>query len=172
MWEISSYNQTITFLLSLCLGGLFCTLYDIIRAARKVCLNSFWAVQITDVFIWIIYAFLTFIFLIARTNGEIRGYVIVGALLGFVLFRISFSRLFFPALRFVFVKMAFIIKKISVCIDRFYLKSETLILNCGKSAFKIFKSAKKLLKNAVKLLYTKKNIANTEKTLDETKTKA
>lgn len=172
MWEINNYNQTITFLLSLCLGALFCALYDIIRAARKVCLNSFWAVTFTDIFIWIFYAFLTFIFLIARTNGEIRGYVLAGALLGFILFRISISRLLFPALRFVFVKIAFVIKKISGCIDWFYLKSETLLLNCGKSAFKIFKSAKKLLKNAVKLLYTKKNIADTEKTSDETKTKA
>lgn len=172
MWEINNYNQTITFLLSLCLGALFCTLYDIIRAARKVCLNSFWAVQITDIFLWVLYAFVTFVFLVSRTNGEIRGYVLAGEFLGFVLFRISFSRLLFPALRFVFVKIAAVKKKVTGCIDWFYIKFEALILNWGKSAFKFFKSAKKLLKNAYKLLYTKKNIANTEKTLNETKTKA
>lgn len=172
MWEINTYNQTITFVLSVCLGALFCVLYDIIRAVRKVCLNSFWAVQFTDIFLWVFYAFATFIFLVARTNGEIRGYVLAGEFLGFILFRISFSRLLFPALRFVFIKIATVKKKVTRCISKFYIKFEALILKIGKSISKFFKSAKKLLKNALKLLYTNKNIANTEKTLNETKTKA
>lgn len=172
MWEISNYNQIITFLLSLCLGAIFCAIYDIIRAMRKVCINSFFAVTITDILIWILYAFATFVFLISRTNGEIRGYVLAGEATGFVLFRLSFSRLLFPFLQFVFIKTAAVNEKITRYIGWFYAKSEYLILKTSKSVFKIFKSAKKLLKNARKLLYTNKNIADAENALNETKTKA
>lgn len=172
MWEISNFNQTITFLLSLCVGGLFCALYDIIRAARKVCLNSFLAVQITDILLWAVYAVVTFIFLISRTNGEIRGYVLVGEALGFLLFRISLSRLLFPTLKFIFLTASKISKKIGGFLSNFYIKFESLILKLGKSLFKIYKSAKKLLKNVRRLLYTNKNIDSMEKTLNETKTKA
>lgn len=172
MWEINNYNQIITFLLSLCLGAVFCTIYDIIRAIRKVCINSFWAVTITDILIWILYAFGTFIFLISRTNGEIRGYVLIGEALGFILFRISFSKLFFPFFSFIFIRISDISRIIMGCINSFYIKFEAFLLKLWQGVFKIFKSAKKLLKNALKLLYTNKNIANTEKTSNETKTKA
>lgn len=172
MWEINAYHQTISFVLSLCLGALFCALYDIVRAVRKVCLNSFWAVLFTDILIWVFYAFATFIFLIARTNGEIRGYILVGELSGFVLCRISLSRLFFPMLCFIITKAAAIKQKISCCISRFYIKFETLGLKIWQGLSNFFKCVKKLLKNALKLLYTNKNIANTEKALNETKTKA
>lgn len=172
MWEISNFNQTITFLLSLCVGGLFCALYDIIRAARKVCLNSFWAVQFTDILLWAVYAIVTFIFLISRTNGEIRGYVLVGEAAGFGLFRVSLSRLLFPTFKFIFLTASKISKRISGFLNKFYIKFESLILKLCKSIFKISKSAKKLLKNVCRLLYTNKNIDSMEKTLNETKTKA
>lgn len=145
MWEISNYNQTSTFLLSLCVGGLFCALYDIIRAARKVCLNSFWAVQITDILLWAVYAVVTFMFLISRTNGEIRGYVLVGEALGFGLFRVSLSRLLFPTFEFIFLTASKISKKTSGFLNVIYNKSESLILKLGKSIFKIYKSTKKTL---------------------------
>ena len=82
MWEIDNYDQVITFLLSLVLGATFCAFYDVIRAVRRVCFNSFIAVNICDIVTWIIYAFVTFIFLISRTNGEIRSYVLFGELCG------------------------------------------------------------------------------------------
>ncbi len=172
MWEISNYNQTISFLLSLCIGGIFCALYDIVRASRKVCSNSFWSVLFSDIIIWTVYAFVTFIFLMSRTNGEIRGYVLFGEFFGFVLFRISLSRLLFPMLSFVFINVSRICQRIADYIGKFYAKFEVLLLKIWEGTHKIFKSAKKLLKNAFKLLYTNKNIADLENALDETKTKA
>ena len=172
MWEINNYNQIITFALSLCLGGIFCALYDVIRAVRRAGFNSFWAVTVTDILIWVIYAFTTFIFLIARTNGEIRGYTLIGEALGFSLFRISFSRVLFPVLSFIFINMAAIGRKTSGYISGFYIRFEALLLKLWKDSSKFFKRAKKLLKKVCLLLYTNKNIINTEKTSDETKTEA
>ncbi|MBR5473581.1 MAG: spore cortex biosynthesis protein YabQ [Clostridia bacterium] len=172
MWEIDVGNQALTFALSMATGGIFCVSYDIVRAVRKVALNTFWAVLFTDILLWIIYAFVTFVFLIARTNGEIRGYVLVGEAIGFALCRISVSRLLFPILRFIAVKTAVVVRKMGQIIYVFYAKTETLILSQKKYVFKFFKSIKKLLKNIVKLLYTNRNIAVMENAFDETKTKA
>ncbi len=170
MWEINNYDQVITFLLSCGLGAFYCFVYDIIRSVRKVCLNSFLVITITDILLWIVYAFMTFLFMIARTKGEVRGYVFFGELFGFILFRISISKLIVPILSFVFVKMADINSAICKFADDFYGKFESVILKMVAYVFKILKSAKKLLKNALGLLYTNKNIINAEKTQNETKT--
>ncbi len=95
-----------------------------------------------------------------------------GELLGFVLFRVSISKLFFPILKFIFVKIAGIKNRICRLLEILYLKIERLALKMFKFAIKIYKTAKKLLKNIPKLLYTDKNIANMEKNVDETKTEA
>ncbi len=170
MWEINNYDQLITFLLSCCLGAICCGLYDIIRALRKVCLNSFFAITIVDILLWICYAFATFIFMIARTKGEIRGYVIFGEFLGFILFRISISKLLMPFFSFIFLKMAKIYFFIRKLLLNIYIKVESIALKIAIYIFKILKSIKKLLKNAFILLYTKRNITNVEKAQNETKT--
>ena len=172
MWEINVTNQVFTFLWSMCLGGLLCAIYDILRAMRKAGFDSFAAVFFTDIIFWVLSAFLTFIFLISRTNGEIRGYVLAGMLGGFGLFRISISRLLFPAISFLFINILKIKRLISKFINQFYTRFEALILKIWNSMLKFLKSAKKLLKIGHKLLYTNKNIANTENALNETKTKA
>lgn len=145
-------------------------IYDVVRALRKVCLSSLLAITIGDILLWIFYAFITFIFLMSRTNGEIRGYVLLGELLGFVLFRISISRFFYLFLKFVFEKLNKIIQKINMVLSAFYIKIECLALKVIRLLIKILKTVKKLLKNTVKLLYTNKNIVSMEKAVNETKT--
>ena len=169
MWEINNYDQIISFLLSVCLGAVFCLIYDIIRAARKVCLNSFLAITVVDFLLWIFYAFVTFIFLIARTDGEIRGYVLIGEMLGFIILRISLSHLLYLALSFVFIKISNIKQMGSKFIKTFYSKIEKTIV---KLCLSFFKKCKKTLENARKLLYSNKNIVDTENALDETTTQA
>lgn len=108
--------------------------------------------------------------MIARTKGEVRGYVLFGELFGFVLFRISISKLIVPILSFVFIKIADINLVIRKIINDFYEKIESVILKMITYIFKMLKSVKKLLKNTLGLLYTNKNIINAEKTQNETKT--
>lgn len=166
MWEINVTNQITTFVLSLCLGGLLCAFCDLLRVAHKLGLDSFWAVFLSDIFFGISSAFITFIFLMARTNGEIRGFALFGQFAGFVLFRITFSRLFFKLLCFLFANIARAIGFIRNKTNTFYEKLEVLILKIFKKCCRFFtrtlKSVKKLLKNAYKLLYTNKNISKME----------
>lgn len=172
MWEISNYNQLISFILSLCLGALFCLVYDVVRAIRRVCLNSFWAVTLGDILLWIFYAIITFIFLIVKTNGELRGYIFICEFFGFILFRVSCSKFVYKIFSFIFIRISFFKRKTETFFGKIYTKIEMLILKISDYIFKILKTIKKLLKNTVKLLYTNKKFSSSETTLNETKTKA
>lgn len=159
-----------TFLLSIGMGCLLCALYDVTRAWHKAGFSSFWSVFFTDIIFWVLSAFITFIFYISRTNGEIRGYVLIGEILGFVLFRISISKILFYILSNAFVFVNKISKIVSAKINVFYIKSEKVILKTFSHIIKNFKKCKKLLKIRSKLLYTNENNTSTEKVLNETKT--
>lgn len=174
MWEIDLNGQTQTFAYSLCLGALACLFYDVIRAIRRVWRNSAVAVFFEDLLFWIISAFATFIFLMARTSGEIRGYVLACEFSGFILCRLTLSKpLFFLTVHF-FKILSKIITFTNNCINVFYTKIElTLSVILGKIYVftgYLIKTAKKLLKKLHKLLYTKKSNINMEQSLNETKT--
>ncbi len=150
-------------MLSICVGCMFCVLYDLLRALRKIGVNTFFMVALADILLWIFYAFATFIFLMATTNGEIRGYILFGELIGFVLFRLSFSKLLFPFFRFVFLKIYAVKVKISSFADKIYVKIERFFSKTIKYVCKFIKRIKKGLKNMFKLLYTNKNYTDVKK---------
>ena len=162
MWEINVADQTLTFVYSICLGGLLCAFYDVFRATRKTGCVSFLLVFLSDIFFWVVSAFVTFVFLISRTNGEIRGYVIISETIGFLIFRISISRVWFPGLVVCF-KAIYKFKSILIyAFNSFYVEFEKLILKICNIVSKFLKTVKKLLKNAVELLYTNKNNQSVE----------
>lgn len=175
MWEISVYNQILTFLWSLVLGAVGCFTYDIICSIRRVYMWSYWIVFISDVLMWLICAFVTFIFLISRTNGEIRSYVLLGEALGFFILRISISKFIVMFFAFVFTKIK---KACNYARNYFYQFFETVeqivvkfMRNMANFLISSVKTAKKLLQSMYKLLYTNRNNVNVESNLDETKTK-
>ncbi len=172
MWEINLSNQIISFILSLCLGSILCVLYDFIRAMRKVGFNSFLAVFFTDVLFWIVTAFVTFIFLIARTNGEIRGFVLLGELFGFIVFRLTFSRLILKIFLFIAKIAVFLFGKINNIIVMLYVVFENTSKKLMLYFSTAFKSVKKVLKNRGEVLYTNNDNVIMENDINETKTEA
>ena len=84
MWEISNTSQAVSFLYSIILGILYALFYDIFRAVRIVKPQTAFSVFLQDLFYFFITAIVTFIYLLALTNGEIRAYVLVGILIGFL----------------------------------------------------------------------------------------
>ncbi len=161
MWEIDISNQLFTFLLSVVLGFIFCIIYDLLRAVRKVGFNSATATFITDILYWIVIAFLTFIFLLARTNGEIRGYVLFCALGGFVIFRFTVSKLLFKLFVLIvcgMVKAVRLIHSVFYSIyDRFSNQINKVFTKFAKTCKRGLKKLKKLLKYRYSMLYTKGN---------------
>lgn len=167
MWEIDINNQLLTFLLSIILGVVFCAFYDVFRALRKAGLNSFIATFIADIIYWIIIAFLTFLFLLARTGGEIRGYVLIAALIGFIVFRVTLSKLLFKFLSFIFCKTVKLLKQIHNVFYGFYDRFSVFLAKVSgkfaKSSKRGLKNLKKLLKYRYNMLYTKKNSKTSRK---------
>lgn len=79
------------FFLSAVHGMLLCVVYDLFRALRRVIPHAAGMVSLEDFLYWIMACLLTFGFAFVRTDGVIRGYVIVGMLLGAVLYYAVFG---------------------------------------------------------------------------------
>ncbi len=79
---------------SVMFGAALCLYYDVARIFRLAVRHSAAAVFCEDLSFWITSAFAVFLFLLARTNGELRGYVFVSLLAGFFACRFTVSRLF------------------------------------------------------------------------------
>ena len=146
MWEIHSSHQLLTFLFAIVLGLLFCLLYDIFRALRVAVHFSNIAIAVQDILFWAVCAFLNFLFFLARTSGEIRLFVIIGIVIGFLVCRVSVSRIIFPALCFVFKKTRSFLRLINrgyaALLSRFLHLSRTL----GSFFAKRYQNIKNLIK--------------------------
>ena len=154
MWEISNSLQLINFGWSVVLGILFCVIYDILRALRKVIEFSTLGVFFQDIFFSLIVAFATFTYLLSVTNGELRGFIFIGIIFGFLLSRVSFSLVFVPFLRWI---IGLIYGIFSVVSNWIYATFDHFTENILKFSVKRGKDFKKLLKNVCKLLYTKED---------------
>ena len=150
MGTITVVGQLKVFGFSVLLGMAFCLLYDIFKGFRIKYLKSVVAVFLTDIIYWLVLFFFTHSFLLIFCNGRIRGYVLIGLFLGFVLCRLTVSRIF----------SKFILLLLSVChkllhwiflpffaflslLDKLFAKISEMF---GKILKKIFKKRKKLLK--------------------------
>ena len=171
MWEISLGGQITAFLYSLLLGAALCLLYDIIRATRKSGADSFLAVFAGDILFWAISAVVVFIFLVAVTNGEIRGYVLFSAAAGFLIYRFTAGRPVFFLLCLVFSFLSKIFSKFSFAVSGFCAFLERKMAIVSKKTVSASKSCalsvKKLLKIASRMLYTNKKSKDTENDLNE-----
>ncbi|MBO4433265.1 MAG: spore cortex biosynthesis protein YabQ [Clostridia bacterium] len=161
MWEISLNGQISTFLYSIALGAALALLYDFIRAIRDMCFNSFAVVFICDLLFFLVSAVAVFIYFMGATNGEIRGYVLFSAAVGFFICRITLGRVFhffvYRFLRF----CSFVMKLLSNCLlkiiklcampVRFITKRISALCRF------IIVALKKVLKNIYNMLYTIKD---------------
>lgn len=102
MWEINNELQLLGFLRSVALGGLLCVFYDFLKAYRIAAKPSAVSVMVQDILYFCLCAPITFCFLLSVTNGEIRGFVFVGAVFGFILLRLTISGILVKILVFVF----------------------------------------------------------------------
>ena len=164
MWEISISDQIFTSLYSICLGVILCVCYDILRSFRRATNSGTVAIFLGDILYFTVSAFVVFIFLLARTNGEIRGYVLLCTLLGFVIFRVTISRFvvmiitFFMSLIVRGLRIAsYYILKFLFSVGEYFIK---FLKFSQKKCIRALKTLKKLLKSIRQLLYTKQNKRN------------
>ena len=86
---ISLAGQTTAFLYSCALGAALCVIYDVFRAIRMFFLLGRVLVAFLDILYFFLAAVFTFAFFMAVSQGEVRGYLYFGELIGWLLFRLQ-----------------------------------------------------------------------------------
>ena len=166
MWEISNKAQVITCLLSMLLGSFFSLFYDFMRAVRRVFLKGKAAVFFLDFFFCAVISVVMFFWNMARSNGEVRGYIIVSCVMGFFICRILLSKFVYK----IFKKILTLFKKTFGFFELLNQKICIFICNIIDRfiSFFCFKQnhLKKLLKKIYELVYNKANMQN-RRNLDE-----
>ena len=161
MWEINIGWQTQGFLYSLILGCVLCLVYDVIRTIHLSGKSDVVTVFFEDIVFWLICTFLVFCFLMGVTKGQVRGYVLFGALLGFLIFRMTVSAVLMVVLKKIFRILAAIKRIIRRFYRRICFKINRVFDALGKKTAIIVKKwikyAKKLLKKGRDMLYTMRN---------------
>ncbi|MEG0664268.1 MAG: spore cortex biosynthesis protein YabQ, partial [Clostridia bacterium] len=89
--------QSTIFLYSLLIGVALSIVYDVIRILRKcfkLSKNDLIKTGIEDIIFFAICSFLTFLYLLKMTEGNVRGFIILGEIVGFALHHYTFGFLF------------------------------------------------------------------------------
>ncbi len=157
MWEIDLGNQITTFLLSLLTGGFFALIFIVLESFRIADSIKGVKLWINDLLFFAFAGFVTFCFLLVRSNGELRGYVLAGEAIGFWVIRKLFYKIFVKYLVCLIRLIKAIIKSISSAISTISLKTYRKI---RKTLKKLKNNKKKRLKMQEQLVYTETN--NTE----------
>jgi len=91
---LSISSQAIAFLASALAGFGLGFFYDFFRILRRVMRHKTAATTIQDALFWIAAVLVIFYFLLHLNQGQIRGYLFLGALLGIIVYLHTLSRLF------------------------------------------------------------------------------
>ncbi len=129
------------------LGAVFYILEGITATVRGKSIRQF----ISDIFFFLLAGFVTYCFLLIRSKGEIRGYVLFGELIGFWIYKKLLSKLTVGIFRWIiyFMKSAFsaVFQALSITINN--------MCSFFKRIFeKVNILSKKGLKNEDELVYT------------------
>lgn len=81
--------QTRIFLLSIGLGFSLGILYDFFYITRLTVTKSKYAIYIQDILYLLSCSFMTFLFILALSSGIVRGYIIIGEFLGWIIYCLS-----------------------------------------------------------------------------------
>lgn len=145
MWEIDIAGQIFAFVYSILGGVVFCLIFDVTRFIRKRFIPSNMAVFIMDVVYFIVLGFAEFCFFLATTNGEIRGFVFIGNIIGFAFCRFLLSDIFLKILEFVYG----IFDLVACTFNRFVFAPITVVFKKNyHSIIKLCKNLYFLLKKA------------------------
>lgn len=94
-------EQVFIFAWSIATGLVLGCLFDFFRAFRFKGIRDIW-VYIQDIIFWLVTAMIIIVSAFLINNGELRGYMLVGYLLGAGFYMLVFSKMILGMLRFIF----------------------------------------------------------------------
>ena len=89
---ISMSGQAAAFVASAAIGVVLGVIFDLFRVLRRLFRHKGVATAVQDAFFWIIGTLLTFTLFLRLNDGEMRGYLFLGLLLGAVIYFLTVSR--------------------------------------------------------------------------------
>lgn len=113
--EVSTAQEWQFFLWSLLAGGLLAVIYDFLRISRKMVPTKDFIVNIEDILFCILAALVLFATAFLKNDGKIRWQGFIGALTGFVTYRLTIRNFFVNSSVFLIgwaMKILFFILKI------------------------------------------------------------
>lgn len=91
---ISPLQQAYLFLGALLIGFVLGFTYDLLRVFRKIVPHPKFVVHIEDLLFWITVTIAMFYFMLSKNYGEVRGFSIIAALIGMLVYFLTVSKLF------------------------------------------------------------------------------
>ena len=89
MYTVAPREQTLIFLASLGVGFILGIVYDLLRTLRLSITKSKPAIIVFDLLYFFVVAFVSFVFILAANKGEVRSYIIIGELIGALVYYFS-----------------------------------------------------------------------------------
>ena len=115
---VSVSNQAYVFLCSVIGGMLIAFIYDVFRIKRKAIKTRSIFIHIEDFLYWIIVAIVMFALVYYSNEGEIRGYIFLGNILGVILYSLLLSKIIINSSMFILNVIYKILK--TICIVLLY----------------------------------------------------
>ncbi|WP_058486504.1 spore cortex biosynthesis protein YabQ [Defluviitalea phaphyphila] len=148
---VSISEQAHIFFIAVTAGVIIGIFYDLFRIIRKIFPHPNWLIQLEDLIYWITISAFMFFVLFNKNYGEIRGFVLLGALLGNIIYFFTIS--------IVFMKFATWIiywtKKIIKTILRILFIPIKLILKILYYPYKWISYPFKFLRGKIKIIMNK-----------------
>ncbi len=161
MWIFSNNDQLFSFGVSLIAGIIFCIGYDVLRGIRKAVPHTAVALFFEDVIFFALSGVCTFLLLLALSCGEMRGYILLGELLGALLFNFTLSRYFRSFITYltrIYLKVrrliADLFERIRCFLSKVFESIKQILLKISE---KIKKCLKNILQRKGEIVYTEKN---------------
>lgn len=85
-------NQTYVFLCSLFVGMILAVIFDFFRILRRKGNTPNYVVYIQDIIYWIIVTFIIIMSAFITNDGELRGYMFIGYILGAIIYIVTISK--------------------------------------------------------------------------------
>ena len=85
-------NQAYVFLTSVFVGGILAIIFDLFRLFRRKKNTKSYIVYIQDIIYWIIVTLVIIFSAFVTNDGELRGYMFIGYILGAIIYIVTFSQ--------------------------------------------------------------------------------
>lgn len=146
------------FLVSILSGAILLFVYDIIRIFRRIIKHSKVLVAIEDILFWVVSSIFIFIMMYKQNNGDIRGFSIMGMVIGMLVYNHLISKFFINISTTIINKVIWVIKKLimivffpfKIVLSFIFKYMRRFILFLRKRLRKLFINIVKILKKFLK----------------------